>query len=104
LSWIVPFKISYSSDAAAREEQSSGNQRILHRQYCKGLFLGYLPEVWERKIWNFWPPSSSICNPLDYFMLGVFLLHVTLTPENTGDFLKQKTIELENSLDRDTMA
>jgi hypothetical protein len=37
-------------------------------------------------------------------MLGVFSLHGTLTPHNTGDFLMQKTMELVVSNDRDIMA
>jgi hypothetical protein len=37
-------------------------------------------------------------------MMGVFLLHETLTPHNTGGFLMQKTMELVISIDRDTMA
>jgi hypothetical protein len=37
-------------------------------------------------------------------MLGVFLLHGTVTPHNTGDFLMQKTIELVVSIDKDAMA
>jgi hypothetical protein len=37
-------------------------------------------------------------------MLGVFLLHGTVTPHNTGDFLMQKTMELVVIIDRDTMA
>jgi hypothetical protein len=37
-------------------------------------------------------------------MLGVFLLHGTLTLHNTGNFLMQKNMELVVSIDRDIMA
>ncbi len=57
-----------------------------------------------RKIWNIWPPSSSNCNPLDHIMLGVYLLHVTLTTHNTGEFLNLKIMELVVSINRNTMA
>jgi hypothetical protein len=33
-------------------------------------------------------------------MLGIFLLHVTLTPHNIGELIKQKTVELVVILDR----
>ncbi len=77
---------------------------ILRRHNCKTDAYGDLPEVWERKIWNIWPPSSSKWNSLDCFMLGVFLLHGTLTPHNIRDFLMQKNMELVVSIERDTMA
>jgi hypothetical protein len=44
---------------------------------------------------------------LEYFGLlhvGHFLLHGTVTPHNTGDFLMQKTMELVVIIDTDTMA
>jgi hypothetical protein len=40
----------------------------------------------------------------NFFMMGVFVLHETLTPHNTGDFLKQTTMELVISIERDIMA
>jgi hypothetical protein len=64
----------------AGEEQSSDNQRTLLRQYCKGVVLGGLPYVWERKIWNIWPPSSSTCNFLNYFILGIFSITYSPNP------------------------
>jgi hypothetical protein len=37
-------------------------------------------------------------------MLAIFLLHVTLTPHNIGELIKQKTVELVVILDRNITA
>jgi hypothetical protein len=119
LSWIVPFSsqlflricidiyrrsgVSSSNAADAGKEQSSDTQRILRRHHCQRDAYGDLTEMWERKILNIWPRSFSKSNTSESFMLGVFLIHGTLTPHKIGYFLMQKAMELVVSSERDNM-
>jgi hypothetical protein len=60
-----------------------------------------LSEMWEKQIW---PPSSSGCNPLDYFMCGNSEYWVNVKPHNITAYPISKIMEVMGSLDRDTMA
>ena len=56
-----------------------------------------LKEAWLK---NIWPPSSSDCNPYDYFLCGVCERKVNKYPHNTKTSLKTKITEFMASLDK----
>jgi hypothetical protein len=60
-----------------------------------------LTEVWVEEIW---PPSSSDCNPFDYFVWGVSELRVNAKSHNKFKDLIQKMKEVMGSLVRNTLA
>jgi hypothetical protein len=60
-----------------------------------------LPEMWDKEVR---PPSSTDCNHLDDFVLGVPELMVKAKPHNKIEDLILKIKEVMGSLDRDTMA
>jgi hypothetical protein len=51
-----------------------------------------------------WPPSSSDCRPLDYFVCGVSEFRVSAKLHNKTAYLLQKIMEVMESLDRATVA
>jgi hypothetical protein len=57
--------------------------------------------MWEKEIW---PPSSSDCKPLDYFVCGVSEFRVNAKPHNKTVYLIPKIMVVLESLDRDTVA
>jgi hypothetical protein len=59
-----------------------------------------LSDVWDKEIW---PPSSSDCRPLDYFVCGVSEFRVNAKPHNKTAYLIPKIMEVMESLERDTM-
>ncbi len=60
-----------------------------------------LSEIGEKEIW---PPSSPGCNPLDYFMCGIFEYRDHVKPHNITAYPISKIMEVMGSLDRDSMA
>ncbi len=62
-----------------------------------------LLEVWKRRsgIWLF---SSSAYQPLEYFVWGIFVLHISKKYNNNSNSLVAKSKEVKGCLDRDIMA
>jgi hypothetical protein len=59
-----------------------------------------LTERWGEEVW---PPSSSDCNPFDYFVWGVSELRVNAKSHKKFKDLIQKMKELVGTLARDTL-
>ena len=57
--------------------------------------------MWEKEIW---PPSSTACNPVDYFALGVSELRIIAQLHNKSKGLIPKIKKVMGSLDRNTVA
>jgi hypothetical protein len=56
---------------------------------------------WLKEMW--WPPSSTDCNPLDYFMWCVVEREVNQCPHITLAFLKAMTSDVMSDLDREVI-
>ncbi len=57
-------------------------------------------DLWLKEIW---PPSSTDCNPLDYFMWRIFEREVNKCPHITLSSLKVMTSDLMTDLDREVI-
>jgi hypothetical protein len=79
--------------AASPEELITRDHRQVHEEN--------LPEVWEKEVRS---TSQPDCNPLDYFVCGVFELLVDAQPHNKIEDLIQKMKAPLGPLDRDTVA
>jgi hypothetical protein len=59
-----------------------------------------LMDLWLKEMW---PPSSTDCNPLDYFMWCIFEREVNKCPHITLSSLKVMTSDLMTDLDREVI-
>jgi hypothetical protein len=57
-------------------------------------------DLWLKEMW---PPSSTDCNPLDYFMWCVFVREVRKCPHITLSSLKVMTSDLMTDHDREVI-
>ncbi len=57
-------------------------------------------DLWLKKMW---PPGSTNCNTLDYFMWCVFEREVSKCPHITLSSLKVMTLDLMTDLDREVI-
>jgi hypothetical protein len=57
--------------------------------------------MWAQEIW---PPSSTDCKALGYFVCGVSEFWVNAKPHNKTVYLIPKSMVVMESLDRDTVA
>jgi hypothetical protein len=58
-------------------------------------------DVWEKEIW---PPRSSACRPLDYFVCDISKFRVSVKLHNKIAYLIPKIMEVMEFLDSDTVA